>query len=122
MPAASLGFTIMREVNIKYDNPRVSDAIKRVTHYIHNSKHQGVSVLKIIHGYGSSGKGGAIRVKVREYLERQTAQRVIRGWIPGDEFSIFNPAVLKAFDVCGELHLDPDLERHNNGVTFIILR
>ncbi|MDR3148928.1 MAG: Smr/MutS family protein [Oscillospiraceae bacterium] len=111
----------MREINIKYDNPTVSDAIKRVTYYIHNSKQQNLAVLKIIHGYGSSGKGGAIRTKTREYLSRQKAQRVIREWIPGDEFSIFNPAVLKAFDVCQELRRDPDLERHNNGVTFVIL-
>jgi hypothetical protein len=111
----------LQEVNIKYDNPSVSDAIKRVTFAIHNAKRLGFKSVKFIHGYGSTGKGGKICVKVREYLQNQKERGVIRNWIPGDNFTIFNPPVLEAFRACDELRRDPDLERHNNGVTFVVL-
>ncbi len=111
----------LKEVNIKYDMPTSSDAVKRVTFQIHNSKAHGYSAVKLIHGYGSHGVGGKIRTEVRAYLARQKAKRVIRDFIPGEDFSIFNPATLEAFSRCDELRRDSDLERHNNGVTIIIL-
>ncbi|MDR0819141.1 MAG: Smr/MutS family protein [Oscillospiraceae bacterium] len=114
------GISEIREVNIKYDNPTVSDAIKRVTYHIHDGKRYKLKAVKFIHGYGSTGKGGKIREKTREYLQVQKERGVIADWIPGDNFTIFNQSVLKAFLKCDELRRDSDLERHNNGVTFVI--
>ena len=51
----------LREIDIKSDLPTVDDAIRRVTYNIKTATVFGVSAIKIIHGYGSSGKGGAIR-------------------------------------------------------------
>ena len=75
---------------------------------------------KLIHGYGSSGPGGRIRVEARRLLARMTAGRELRAIIPGEQFSIFDEATRAAFLRCGTLRQDPDLERHNNGVTFIV--
>ncbi|MDR2606417.1 MAG: Smr/MutS family protein [Oscillospiraceae bacterium] len=113
--------TEIREINIKYDFPTASDAVKRVTYHIHEGKRGGVKILKFIHGYGSSGKGGRIRTEVRAYLQAQKQKRIIRDWIAGDEFTIFNKKVLDAFLLCDALRRDSDLERHNNGVTFVVL-
>jgi len=112
---------ILREVNIKAGMPTVDDAIKRTTYNIMNAGAFGVTAIKLIHGYGSTGKGGAIRVEVRKYLERQKNRRVIKDYIPGEVFSIFDEATRKAFAACGALRKDSDLELHNNGVTFVIL-
>lgn len=111
----------LKEINIKSDMPTASDAVKRVTYNIANSKRLGCAAIKIIHGYGSSGKGGKIRTEVREYLRRQKEQRRIRDYITGEDFSIFNSATRDAFAVCGDLRNDSDLERHNNGITIVIL-
>jgi hypothetical protein len=111
----------LKEINIKSDQPTVDDAIRRITYNISNGKKTGFKVIKIIHGYGSSGKGGRIRVESRKYLQRQKDLGRIRGFIPGENFSIFDSDTIKAFQVCDELRHDHDLERHNNGVTFIIL-
>ena len=111
----------IREVNIKYDNPSATEAIKRVTYHIHDGKRNGLKVVKLIHGYGSHGAGGKIRNRAHAYLSDQKARGVITDWIRGDDFSIFHAPVIKAFDLCDELRRDTDLERHNNGVTFIIL-
>ncbi len=112
---------IPREVNLEQGMPTASEAIRRLTYEIHNSKALGVSVLKIIHGYGSSGKGGRIRSESRRYLDNQARKKVIKGYITGEDFSIFDEATRKAFLICESLCKDRDLERHNNGVTFIIL-
>jgi len=112
---------LLREVNLKYDMPTVDDAIRRVTYNIKNAGPMGVSAIKLIHGYGSTGKGGAIRTETRKYLERQKSRRQIKDFIAGEDFSIFDDATRKAFLVCDELRRDSDLERHNNGVTIVIL-
>ena len=111
----------LREVNIKSDMPTVDDAIRRITYNIKNAGVLGVSAIKLIHGYGSSGKGGAIRTEARKYLDRQVQRRQIKSYITGEDFSIFDDATRKAFLVCDGLRRDSDIERHNNGITIVIL-
>ena len=111
----------LKEVNIKSDLPTADDAIKRITYNIASGKSHGYSVVKIIHGYGSSGKGGVIRTRARQYLSRQKELGKIKDFIPGEDFSIFSGSTIKAFAVCPDLRKDHDLERHNNGITLIVL-
>lgn len=111
----------LKEVNIKADLPTASDAIKRITYNIRNGKSWGAGAIKIIHGYGSTGKGGKIRTEARRYLEDQKRKGLIFDYIKGEDFSIFDKATRRGFDRCGELRRDADLERRNNGVTVIIL-
>lgn len=111
----------LREVNLEQGMPRADQAVKRLTFEIHRGRGQGCTALKIIHGYGSSGTGGRIRVEARRYLARLKNRREIADFICGEDFTIFNPAVLDAFRRCGALRRDRDLERHNNGITIIVL-
>ena len=111
----------LKEVNIKYDMPTADDAVRRITYNIRNGKSFGAAAIKIIHGYGSSGKGGKIRVKAHSYLSEQKRKGLIRDFITGDNFSIFDEATRTAFRYCEELRHDPDLERHNNGITIVII-
>lgn len=111
----------LRQVDLERGMPRVEQAIKQLTFEIHHSRAQGCTALKIIHGYGSSGTGGRIRVEARAYLSRLKSKGEIKDLIPGEDFSIFNAATLDAFRRCGELRKDSDLERHNNGITIILL-
>ena len=104
----------LREVDLERGMPTVDQAVKQLTFYLHNSRAQGYKVLKLIHGYGSSGTGGRIRVEVRKYLGRLAARGEVKGFIPGEE-------TRRALLLCGELRRDRDLDRHNNGVTFVIL-
>ena len=112
---------MLREVNIKEGMPIVNDAIKRVTYNIKNAGPMGVSAIKLIHGYGSTGKGGGIRTETRKYLDRLKSRNEIKGYITGEQFSIFDEQTRKAFLVCDALRRDSDLERHNNGITIVIL-
>ena len=111
----------VKEVNIKSDMPTADNAVRRITYNLRNSKMLGTKVLKIIHGYGSTGTGGRIRVEARRYLAEQKRKGLMKDFIPGEDFSIFDAATRSAFQVCDDLRRDPDLDRHNNGITIVIL-
>ena len=111
----------LREVNLELGMPVVADALRRLTFEIHNSKKMNCTVLKIIHGYGSTGKGGKIRTASRERLDFFTSKNEIKGYVTGENFSIFDDTTRKALRLCPELRKDRDLERCNNGVSFIML-
>lgn len=59
--------------------------------------------------------------KARKYLTRLKRQGEIRDFVKGEQFSIFEEATRQAFARCEELRRDHDLDRYNNGVTFILL-
>ena len=109
------------EVNLELGRPSADEALRRLEHELAAKRHLRAKAMKIIHGYGSSGTGGRIRVEARSYLARLKGRGEIRDVIYGEDFSIFNPAVLEAFRRCDGLRKDPDRERHNNGITMIIL-
>lgn len=111
----------LREINLELGMPYAADAVRRLTFEVHHSKDLGCKVLKIIHGYGSTGKGGKIRLAARERLAFLERKHEVRGIIPGENFSIFDEATRNAFQICPDLRKDRDLERGNNGVTFILL-
>ena len=111
----------LREVNLERGMPRADQALKQLTFELRYSRGLGCTAVKIIHGYGSSGKGGKIRVEARALLGRLAARREITAIIPGEDFSIFDSATLEAFRRCPDLRRDLDLERHNNGITVVIL-
>lgn len=111
----------LREVNLEQGMPTAQAALNQLALELRRTRSLGCTALKIIHGYGSTGKGGKIRVQARARLERMKKAGQLRDYIPGEEFSIFHSATLAAFRRCGALRKDPDLERHNNGVTIILL-
>jgi len=111
----------LRTVNLEEGMPLVDEAVRHLTRELHYSRKSGVTVLKIIHGYGSTGVGGRIRVGARRYLDGLASRGEIKCYIPGETFSIFDENTRQAFLVCGELRKEHDLDRHNNGVTFIVL-
>ena len=94
----------LREINLEHGMPTVQTALSQLALELRRTRSMGCTGLKIIHGYGSSGKGGKIRVQARSRLARMKGAGEIR-----------------AFRRCGALRKDPDLERHNNGVTIILL-
>ena len=79
-------------------------------------------LLKLIHGYGSSGKGGRIRTASRRYLEEAAVQGRIAAYLPGEQFSIFDETTRRALQQYPRLRQDRDLDRENRGITFVFLR
>lgn len=111
----------LREVNLELGMPQMDAAIRRLTFELNRSVSLGAAAVKIVHGYGSSGTGGKIRIAARRYLESLKTRRQIKNYITGEQFSIFDENTRAAFLLCQDLRRDQDLERHNNGITIVIL-
>jgi hypothetical protein len=78
-----------------------------------------VRVLKIIHGYGSSGKGGSTGVVVRNWVHGQRSR--FRAVIPGESYTLFDATTQSLRKEIGTFH-DPDLHNGNPGITVIWIR
>ena len=103
-----------RELNLELGRPTADEALRRLEAELEAARHMNTPLLKLIHGYGSSGKGGRIRTASRKYLLAQQEKGRIAAVVPGERFTIF--------DETTHLRQDRDLERENMGVTFVFMR
>jgi hypothetical protein len=102
--------------------PTVDEARRLVIAEIRKAKRERIIVLKIIHGYGSSGKGGSICIGLRKSFTMRKKEGVIKDFFPGEDFSIFNPAVLALLEAAPGLRGDSDLNNTNEGITVLWLK
>lgn len=110
-----------KTINIEAGMPFVEPAIKRMMSEIETAKMERVSVVTIIHGYGSSGKGGAIRQECRKTLDYLQATGSIQDYIPGEEFSRKEGRVKMLLQRFSGLNSNKNLNRKNQGVTIAVL-
>ncbi|HEY4978617.1 MAG TPA: Smr/MutS family protein, partial [Candidatus Acidoferrum sp.] len=87
---------------------------------VKQAKASGVKALKIIHGYGSSGKGGALRGALRSSLLRRKKEGLVTRVIFGEKWSVFEEDARYAIEHCPDLKSDRDLNRSNEGITIAI--
>lgn len=102
--------------------PNLEEARKLVIEEIRRARREGVRALKIIHGYGSSGTGGKLCIGLRKSFGLRKKEGVIRDFIAGENFSIFNDTTLALLEAVPELRGDPDLDATNEGVTVLWLK
>lgn len=82
----------------------------------------GIKTVKIIHGYGSSGSGGAIRQAAHRYLSSQQNDGKIKAFCPGENFGPFEASGRNIIEMVPELRQDPDWARQNDGITIVVLK
>lgn len=111
----------METANIEKFMPTVYQAEILVKNNLETYRRKGVKVFKIIHGYGSTGKGGGLRIGLREYLAKLKSAKIIAGFIAGEDWSIFNDTTRKVLDLDNSFSKDSDLNKSNAGVTIIII-
>ena len=87
----------VRELNLELGRPTVDQALDRLRADMDACRHMHQGVMKLIHGYGSSGSGGRIRTAVRKYLAGELAEGRVKAVIRGEDFSIAIPAQYLAF-------------------------
>ncbi len=93
----------------------------RLERAIGNARAEGVPLLKLIHGYGSSGVGGRLREEVWTTLDRFKRNGLIADFIPGEEFRLSNEASWELVKRHKAIKEDRDLGRANRGITIVVL-
>jgi hypothetical protein len=112
----------IRTFNVEAGLPFLDEARRLVIGEVKRAKRDGVKVLKVIHGYGSSGTGGRLCVGLRKSFRLRKKEGAIKDFIAGEDFSIFNNTVLALLEAVPELRGDPDLSATNEGVTILWLK
>ncbi len=111
-----------RTVNLEQGRPVVEIALNHMKEAIADSKRNGVIVLTLIHGYGSSGKGGKIRVECRKMLDYMKGRGEIHDYIKGERFSKRSAQVKALLRRYPELGSDRNLGKENRGITLVVLQ
>lgn len=108
-------------INLKEYNQTVIQAIKELEIFMDLCKKAGVKAIKVIHGYGSHGVGGAIAKAVLNFAKRQEKQKRIKFFITGNEWNMVHEKALKIIFTAKSCYGDEDLNKSNPGITIIML-
>lgn len=114
--------TLIKIVNLEEDRPTVNRMRLRLDRALALARSEGTSILKLIHGYGSSGVGGALRLAVHSSLLRYRDSGLIRDFIDGEDFRVSNETTWGLLKRVPEMKQDRDLGRANMGITIVIMK
>jgi hypothetical protein len=112
---------MIKVVNLEDGMPKVEEARLRMQRELALARSQRVVALKLIHGYGSTGTGGALRNELQKELRRAGTEGKITCFIAGEEWTISDEntwALLKKFP---EWKQDSDMGRGNKGISIVVL-
>lgn len=108
----------LRTVNIKDGMPLVEQGLIQLETELTRAMQSRVEVVRVIHGYGSTGRGGTLRDACRAYLNRLLKAGQITSYLPGEEYSEATNAGRKLMSRCPDLHSSERSDRLNPGITF----
>lgn len=112
---------VHKTVNLEAGRPVLEIAISKLNEIITDSVRNDVNVLTLIHGYGSSGKGGVIRWECRKILDFLKSKGQISDYIAGEDFNKRCGSVKSLLRRYPQLCEDKHLNRGNKGITLVIL-
>ncbi len=95
--------------------------MQRLDRELHTARQESLPYLKIIHGYGSTGAGGDIRIAVQRRLQELQEAGQIRACIFGENWLRSDETTWRLLQDHKELKNDPHLGRRNLGITIVVL-
>ncbi|HWR36589.1 MAG TPA: Smr/MutS family protein [Clostridia bacterium] len=111
----------MKLVNLEEGLPTVEQARTLLFRELQQARRNGIEALKLVHGYGSKGVGGAIRVAIQGSLAARVREGQLRAFIAGEDFRISDETTWALLRKYPELKQDRDLGRGNKGISIVLL-
>ena len=108
-------------IDLEDGMPKVEQARLLMQHELQIARQQGYAAVKLIHGYGSSGVGGSLRIELQKELLRMTSTGIVRSFIAGEDWRISDEktwALLKRYP---EWKRDSDLGKANKGISIVLI-
>ena len=112
---------LCRVINLEDGHPTVNVGLLRMERALASARSERLPLLKLIHGYGSSGVGGLLREEVWKCLDRLKRSGYIADFIPGEDFRLSNETTWELVKREKSLKEDRDLGRSNRGITIVVL-
>jgi len=101
--------------------PSVEQARARLQTELQSARQSGLKVLKLIHGYGSSGVGGDLRIALQSMLRQMAQRHEICDCIYGENWRTSDEPSWELLKRMPELKSDSDLGKGNKGMTIVVL-
>jgi hypothetical protein len=79
----------------------------------------GGGLVRVIHGWGSTGQGGAIRTAVRNHLRDLQRRGQVRAYVPGEDYSEIEGAGPRLRERYPSLRTSIATDSLNPGITFV---
>ena len=111
----------MKTVNLKEGFPSVEQARARLGSEIQLAKASGTPLIKLIHGYGSHGVGGDLRLALQATLRKMVNEGEIHDCIYGENWRAGDERTWELLKRMPELKKDADLGKGNRGITIVVL-
>ncbi len=111
----------MKIVNLEDGMPTVERARLLLDNELRTARSQGYKAVKIIHGYGSSGVGGALRTGLQATLRRAEQDGDIVSVIYGENWRVSDERAWELLKRFPEWKGDSDLGRGNKGISIVVL-
>jgi hypothetical protein len=111
----------IKSVILKEGMPSVEQARARLSNEIAAAQQAGLKVLKVVHGYGSTGVGGDLRFAVQATLRQMASKKEIRDCIYGENWRTSDERTWELLKQMPELKGDSDLGKSNKGMTIVLL-
>ena len=107
--------------NLEDGMPSVPQAMARLAAELQSAQRRGIKVLKLVHGYGSSGVGGDLRISIQSKLRQMVESGEIRVCIFGENWRSGDDEAWELVKRFPYLKEDRDFGRNNKGITVVIL-
>jgi hypothetical protein len=111
----------MQTLKLESGHSDLNTARHRLLAEMEAARKQGVRVLKIIHGWGSSGAGGTLAVGIRKSLRQRIKEGKVLALIAGERFSSDSNEGRERVQRHPQLRRDRDFNRANLGITIVEL-
>lgn len=112
------GMQKVLELNLESGMPAAAGAVLTMKNSLAACRRRGVRAVIVIHGYGSSGVGGAIKTAVRRSLENGELGGVVRDYAAGEQWHYRKKEFLAQVR---ELTRHEPRIANNGGVTVVLL-
>ena len=114
-----MGAVKVKEINLERGYPTVAAAMSRLVNELSTAKGSGCKAAVIVHGYGSSGTGGAIKAAAKGKLKEPFLKGIVKDMVAGEEWYSRKKDFLNH---CNQLK---DFNRYvdgNKGITVVLIK
>ena len=111
---------LIKVINLEEGMPHVEQARLRMQHELQLARKEGYAAVKLIHGYGSSGVGGALRTELQRDLFTGARNGTFRAWVAGEDWRVSDEITWNLLKNLPEWKQDADLGKGNRGITIVV--
>ncbi len=110
---------MLKVINLEEGFPTVEQARQKMLRELDLARRSGHKGAKLIHGYGSTGAGGEIRLAVGRSLQEMKRRGELSTVIYGEDWGISHQETWSLIKLYPALKREEDLGRKNRGITIV---